>query len=289
MPLSKETKVGVFITLSLVLVVAALVFVAYKKGVFQAEEIYTLSSEAGEGLSVGMPLMFSGFKIGRIVNLELDDRGLVLVSVSVPTRHKKWLRADSTFILERPLIGSAKLSVVTRNLDSPPLSPKTVPSISQLDDINETIKKIQPALDRISLITEHVEKITALLARKESLLEMAVGDKDSVAAVHGTLRNLQTITRDVGVLLKKTDDGLYGKKGVVPEVVNVLEELRGDLVKVGKTLDNLEKVSAEAAGAAKDFKLLRHDIDGAVNSIGNLINDLNRMLPLRSERKIELP
>lgn len=284
-----EFKVGLFIILSTLLILSGLGFMAYKKGVFQAEETYTLSSQTGDGLTVGMPLIFSGFKIGKIADLELDERGLVLVKISVPSQHHKWLRADSKFILERPLIGSTKLVMVTTNMKSPLLTPKSVPTVTEVNDINETIKKFEPVVEKIALITDHVEKLTGTLSSKKSLLEMAVNDPDSVKAIHDALKNTRSITQRTDGLLKKTDEELYGPNGIKPAVTKVLKEVVADLQKLGSILDNVTKISADTAASTKDLKLLRSDIDATVNSINHLVDEINKKVPFRTEPEIRLP
>ena len=289
MMVKTEFKVGLFIILTIALILAGLGFMAYKKGLFQAEETITLSSKTGDGLTVGMSLNFSGFKIGKIHALELNEKGIVIVKIRVPSQHVKWLRSDSKFILERPLIGSTKLSVMTDNMNSEPLSPKTAPSITEVNDINETIKKFEPVLEQVTLILDHVEKLTGSLAGKKSFLEMALGDRESVDAVHGTLKNISAITRKTDGLIKKTEEELYGPNGVKPSVVKVLQETAESLQKTGKTLDNVIKISANAADATQDLKLLRSEIDATVNSINNLVNDLNHVVPFKPEPRIALP
>ena len=284
-----EFKVGLFIVLTVLLIFAALGFMAYKKGLFQAEETLTLSSRTGDGLTVGMPLNFSGFKIGKIDDLELNEQGIVIVKIRVPAQHFKWLRSDSKFILERPLIGSTKLLVVSTNMNSAPLSPKMVPSITEVNDINETIKKFEPVIEKVAQIMDHVETLTGSLAGKKSLLEMAVGDRESLDAIYGALKNTRTITQRMDGLLKKTDDELYGREGVKPAVLTVLKELTADLQKMGKTIDNLTKISADAAASTEGLQLLRSEIDDTVNSINDLVGEVNKLVPFKPQPEIKLP
>lgn len=42
----------------------------------------------------------------------------MLIKIKIPDRHVKWVRSDSTFILYRPLIGSACIIVNTPNSKS---------------------------------------------------------------------------------------------------------------------------------------------------------------------------
>lgn len=310
MKLKIEIKVGLFIVISVVLLTVGFIFMAYKKGVFQAETTYTLSSRTGDGLMVGMPLYFSGFKIGKIKELHLNDEGLVMIKVSIPDQHGKWIRSDSKFTLEKPLIGSAKLTVATKNLASPPLSPKAVAVLTEVNDINDAIQQIQPILDQVASITEniavlterladpqgdmsrilrHSEKITASLSTKDSFLEMALGDRQSVKAIHVSLQNISLITDQLQVLLKKTDDGIYGRNGVLPLLIMSLREVLANLSKIGVTLDNVTKISSDAAASTKDIKLLRSDIDGTVSALHRLLDELNRKMPFKAEPKISLP
>jgi len=289
MIMKTEVKVGLFIILTVLFVMAGLGYMAYKKGVFQTEETFTLSSRTGDGLTVGMPLIFSGFKIGKIVDLELDDQGIVLVKIKVPSQHFKWLRADSKFILERPLIGSTKLVAVTTNMNSPLLTAKSVPSVTEVNDINETIKKFEPVLEKVSLILNHVEKLTRSLAGKKSLVEMALGDKESINALYGALKNAKSITQRADGLLERTGEELYGQDGIKPAVINVLQELVVDIRKLGNTLDNVTKISADAADSTTDLKQLRNELDETVNSVNNLVDEINRLIPFKSEPKIKLP
>ncbi|MEI7638094.1 MAG: MlaD family protein [Syntrophus sp. (in: bacteria)] len=310
MALKTEWKVGLFIVLTVLFILVGLGYMAYKKGIFQPENTYTLSSRTGDGLSVGMPLFFSGFKIGKIGELELSDKGMVMITVKVPTQHAKWIRSDSKFVLEKPLIGSPKFTVTTLNLSSPLLSSNFIATLKEVNDINDVIQMVQPILDQVAMITDNVERLTGSLAdpkgdmskilkhseeltrnlsSKKSVLEMAMGDEKSVQNIHASLQNARNITDQVGKLLKKTDEELYGKDGIIPLVIKILRELVTNLDKIGKTLDNVTKISSNTAEATQDLKLFRSEVDSTVNSLNRLINELDKKIPFKSEPKIKLP
>jgi len=310
MALKTEWKVGFFIILTVLLILGGLGYMAYKKGIFQPENTYVLSSRTGDGLSVGMPLYFSGFKIGKISELELSDTGMVMMKIKVPTQHAKWIRSDSKFVLEKPLVGMPKFTVTTIKMSSPLLSPKSIAVLTEVNDINDAIQKIQPILEQVAMITDNIERLTGSLAdpegdmnkilkhskiltgslsAKKSILEMAVGDEKSVQAIHASLQNARNITDQVGQLLKKTDEELYGKDGIIPLVIKILRELVTSLGKIGNTLDNVTKISSNTADATKDLKLLRSEVDSTVNSINRLINELDKKMPFKSEPRIKLP
>lgn len=287
--LSVEWKVGIFLLLSLLIIAFALTYFAHKKGMFERGHTFTLHSRTGDGLTVGMPLHFSGFKIGKVTELELNPEGLVVIKINVPTRHLKWLRKDSRFLLERPILGSTKLTVITDNMASLPLDPQFTPMVMEVNDINETIKKLEPLLVKVSLILDHVEKLTGKMAERNSLLEMAISDRDAVQAVHDSLKNIRKTTERLEQMLARTETELYGPGGIKPAAVEVLKEVVVNLKKTEEVLDNVIKMSTDLSKTTKDLDVLRKDIDRAVHTINSVIDEINRKIPFRKEEKLELP
>jgi len=312
-----EFKVGLFITITSLLIIASIGYVAYKKGVFSKVYTYTLSSKTGENLTEGMPVTVWGFMIGRVSSLELNDQGTVLIRIKIPERHIRMIRADSKFFLDKPLIGTARIVVTTTNLNGPPLSPRSVPEITESNDINEIIKRARPIVEKADLIMDNFSQITANLAdpkgdvnrilrnaetliarfsRKESLLEMAVGDPESIQSIHEALKKLKEITARVDGILQrfdamagKMDEELYSRDGVLPQVRNILRDLLAKLAKIDATFDNINKVSSEAADSTKDLRALRNELDETVTAIGNLADEIDRKIPFKTRPEIKLP
>ena len=312
-----EFKVGLFITITSLLILASIGYVAYKQGLFSNVYTYTLSSQTGENLTEGMPVAVWGFTIGRVSSLELNDQGTVLIRIKIPERHIRMIRADSKFILDKPLIGSPRILVKTTNLNGLPLSPLTIPVLTESNDINEIIKRAQPIIDKADRIMANIEGITANLAdpkgdvnrilrdaealvarfsKRDSLLEMAVGDPESVKSVHEALKKLRDITvKADGILQRvdgmagKTDEELYGRDGVLPQFRNILRDLLAKLAKIDATFDNINKISTEAADSTKDMKVLRNQLDETITTIRDLADEIDRIIPFKTRPEIKLP
>jgi phospholipid/cholesterol/gamma-HCH transport system substrate-binding protein len=331
-----EFKVALFITITSLLIMAAIGYVAYKKGMFSKVYTYTLSSKTGENLTEGMPVTVWGFTIGRVSSLELNDQGTVLIRIRIPERHIRMIRQDSKFVLDKPLIGTPRIIVTTDNLNGPPLSPQAIPEMTESNDINEIIKRAKPIVDKADHIIANVAKITANLAdpegdvnrilrdaetlvsrfsKKQSLLEMAVGDPESVKSIHEALRKLKEIMARVDGILQridamagKTDEEIYGREGALPQVRNILRDLMGKLAKIDATLDNIHKVSSqaaeakidatlnnihkvssEAAEATRDLGALRNKLDRTIDQISNLADEIDQKIPFKTQPEIQLP
>jgi phospholipid/cholesterol/gamma-HCH transport system substrate-binding protein len=283
MPHSIQFKVGLFIVITSLLIISFIGYVAYKKGFFANEHTYTLSSKSGENLTEGMPVVFSGFKIGRVDSMELNSDGLVIIKIKVPDQHIKWIRAESIFVLEKPLIGSARIYIATANLNSPPLPEKVIPRIVEANDINEAIKNVKPIVEKINTIADNIQTLTSNLAEPD-------GDMNKI------LSNAKDITRQIDGILKKvdkmavkTDERIYGKEGVLIHITTLLKDMIVKLKKLDPILDNINKISTDTADTTKDMKLLRQDIDGMVNDINGMVNDIDKLIPFKKETQIKLP
>ena len=312
-----EFKVGLFITITTVLLTAAMGYVFYKKGIFAPVHTYTLSSKTGESLTEGMPVVFGGIIIGRVSSMELDEQGTVLIRIKIPERHNRVIRADSKFVIEKPLLGSSRIVVTTGNLKGPPLSPAAVSEITVSSDINEIIKRARPIVDKadrimgsVAQITENLadpngevrgilkdaQTVTSRFSKKESILEMAVGDPESIRAIHTTLRKLGDISVRADSILAKaealtgrTGEQIYGPDGVLPLVRDILRDLLAKLMKLDVALDNINRISGEAADSTKDLKALRSEIDAVITAIGDLVAEVDRKIPFKSKPEIKLP
>ena len=283
MPRNIQFKVGLFIIITSLMVVSFIGYVAYKKGVFAKEQAFTLVSKSGENLTEGMPVVFSGFRIGRVDSLELKADGLVFIKINVPDRHIRWIRAESVFILEKPLIGSARINVATANLSAPPLPVDTVPQIVEANDINDAVKSIKPILEKISSITHHVETLTSNLADPG-------GDMTKILSqARNATERVDGILKKVDGMAAKTDEQLYGNQGVLTQVQTILKDLILKLKKMDPVLDNIHRISDDTADTTKDMKALRQDIDGMVNDINTLLKDIDRLIPLTKETQLKLP
>ena len=308
--MSREFKVGLFIISTTIIILAALLYLANEKGVFAKVYTFTLSSKSGDGFTEGMPVVFSGFNIGKVSMLELNDKGIVLIKIKIPQRHVKWIKTDSAFILYRPLIGAARIVVMTNNLNSPPLPEDKIVVVETVNDINDAIKKVQPLLEKVMQIAENLEhlsnnlanpqgelsrilgnaqKITATLSTKKSILEMAIADEESVKSLNEALKKIKDIVTKIDKMADKTDEQLYGKEGTLPNINKILKDIAGKLQKLDATVDNLNKISKDTSEGVKDFRMLRSDIDDTVNAIDDVVKKLDNLISSKKDPEFKLP
>ena len=306
-------KVGLFLTLSLFLIAAALVYLLVRKGVFNDYANYTLLSASGDDISEGMSLLFSGFEIGKVNRLKLNDEGSVVITVRVSEDHAGRINKSSVFTLERPLIGSAKFVVTTPDLKAQPASESDVFQVQTVDDINMLIKKLQPMLEKIDTIAsnidtltsarsnlsktlENTEKITSNLASKHGLIEMLSGDKvssekfkESIDHANNSLQGVEDLINAANKTIETANTRLFEKDGTVDRINDIVTDINGKMVELDKLINSLIKSGENLQAGTHDLDVLRKDVDMIVNSINSMVKDVRNALPISQEKEIKLP
>lgn len=297
-----EFKVGLFLTIATLLILTAIGYVAYKKGLFSKDYTYTLASTTGENLTEGMPVVFWGFKIGRVTDMHLTEKG-VLIRIKVPEEHNRVIRTDSRFLLDRPLIGSPRIIVATGNLNGPPLSPDDLPELAVSNDINELIKQVQPIAAKVDQIAANVaavtanladpdgsmnrilkeaETITGRLAQKESLLEMMVGEPESSRAVQESLQRIRDITRRADGILAKVD-------GMADQGQTIVRRADGILAKIDGMSGKGDQALFGTEGILPLIRTILRELLGKLAKLDTILNNADRLSGEAAETAQNLP
>jgi phospholipid/cholesterol/gamma-HCH transport system substrate-binding protein len=284
------------------LIIAFVLYVMYARGVFEPTQKLVLTTENSEGVIPGMDMTFAGFPIGRVRLVDLAKDGKVQVLVDVSKSDAKWLRESSVFTLERSVVGETRLRAFTGVLDDKPLADGAVRPILRGDvtaEIPGLVATARSLLDNLETMTsegssvagslENLQTLTGRLSGRYGLLSGALGDEEAKKFV-GTLQRLDG-------LLAKTDQRLYGKKGVVDdaqaavvELQGVLQDARATLKRVDAVLVEAQAVGANARVATEDLGALRGEVDASLRKVNRLVDQVNRKWPFAGKNEeIKLP
>lgn len=288
-------KAAGLLLLTLLVIVAFVLFVMHARGVFQPTQRLLLVAESAEGVSVGSNLTFSGFTIGRVVRIELGDDGKAHFHIEVPLADARWLRTSSVFTLERGVVGSASLRAFSGLLDDPPLPdgarrdvlsgdasagiPQLVAGIQQLVGNLERLTAEQSAL---SASLENLQKFSSALNGRHGALNAILGGEKNAAQV------IEALTR-ANTLLARLDARLFARDGLmdkaelsVGELARLLGEARSALKKADAILGNVNEASS-------DLDMLRNEVEATLRRVTALTEQLNQKWPFARERELKLP
>jgi phospholipid/cholesterol/gamma-HCH transport system substrate-binding protein len=323
LPKDLEFKVKLLLFLTIATAIGFVLYVMYARGVFEPTQRLTLVVENAEGASVGMDLTFSGFPVGRVQRISLEDDGKARIEVVVPRKDARWLRATSIFTLERSFVGGSKIRVFTSNLQDLPLEDGAVRPVLRGDTTEEfprMIAALKNTLENVEHMTAtegslqaslgNVRTLTERMSGRQGALGGLLGGEDnakkviaSIDRANALLASLGAVSAKLDGMLGKTDQRVFGVDGVmdqtqkaVAQASMILGEVRESLKKIDAILADAQAVSADARvvsgnvkAASTDLGALRAEVEASLRKVTNLIDEINRKWPFERETGIRLP
>lgn len=315
-PKGLQFRVGLLVGLAVVLGTGFVLYALYARGVFEDDQQLTLIAENGEGVSVGMDLTFSGFPIGRVKRLALDELGRARIEIEVPRKDGHWLRETTIFTLERGIVGAARIRAYTANLRDAPLPDGAVRNILRGDaseEIPRMVATLRSTLENVEQLTgaggnlqlalADVRSVTARAAGQYGVLGMLLGNEEEAKKLVATLDRANALLNSVDSLVGradklvlKTEERLFSQGGAiegtekaVEQLNNVLTDVRTNLKRADQILADAEVTSKNAKEATTDLAALRAEVDTSVRKISNLIDEINKKWPYQQKPDIRLP
>lgn len=293
-PRSIGIKVGMLLAFTIMVIGGFVVYVLYARGTFEDTQSLRLITDNAEGIGVGTDLMFSGFPIGRVRSIRLEEDGKVRINVRVPVSEAKWLRQSTIFVIDVPVVGSAKLRAFTGNLQDAPLEDRAERPVLRGDtaqEIPRIVATVKTTLENIEQMTAaggpiqaslaHVRTATERLGGKHGALGAVLGsDEDArkvVAAIErtnalldslggasrrleGVLAKADSIAAKADGLAAKADQRLFGTDGVVDGTQRAVAQTNQILGEVRDSLKKADQLLADAQSTTGNLKSATTDL-----------------------------
>jgi phospholipid/cholesterol/gamma-HCH transport system substrate-binding protein len=301
-PKHVEAKALFLLVLIGALIVAFFLYVMYARGVFEKTQELVLVADDSSGVIPGMDMTFAGFPIGRVRQVELGKDGKVNILVDIAQNDAKWLRTTSVFTLESSVVGETRLRAYSGVLTDPPLPDHAQRPVLRGDaaaEIPRLMATARTLLENLETMTRADSHIGNTLANVDALSGRLSGRYGVLGTALGgdaeAEKLLQTLHR-VDALLAKTDQRVFGKKGVMDDAQSAIRELNGLLADARGTLQKADGVLAEAQAVAKnahtatdDLGRLRGEVDASLRKVNRLVDEINRKWPFKQDTEVKLP
>lgn len=305
-----HVKVGIFAVSVVILGAGFLLYLLHARGFFDGTYQLQLAAATADNVVPGVPLTFSGIQIGQVTSLGLNDGGGIVIRAELPLRHAKWLKEDSTFTLDKPIVGGAKIRVDSPHLDAPALPDNSTMLLLTSDvtkDIPVLVERFKVILANVEHLTRpggeinatlaNTQKITARMTGEYGVMEGLLGSKEKARALTDALDKTRTLMIKLDAIAAKTDQWLFAKEGVADNTRLALMQIRGlltdaqaSLEKADQVLKNAVDISANVNNSTQDLGQLRAEVDDAVRRASELVNEISQKWPFKGDApEVKLP
>ncbi|MBW8363482.1 MAG: MlaD family protein [Rhizobium sp.] len=302
-------KVGLFAAASLLLAAIFIVYLLHARGFFEKTFHLQLAAASADGVAPGVPVVFSGIEIGRVTTLGLNENGGIIIHTEFLGRNAKWLKENSTFTLDKPIVGGAKIRVDSPDLGAPAL-PHNATMLLLTSDISKEIpalvERVKAILANVEYLTRkdgdinvtlaNVKTVTGRMTGEYGILEGVLGSPEKARALTDSLDKTRALITKLDGLAAKADQWLFAEKGVAAQTRESLAQIRlmlndaqSSLKKADALMTNAVEISANVKDGTQDLAQLRTEIDDAVRKANDLINEINKKWPFAREPEVKLP
>lgn len=287
-----EKKIGAFAAVALIGIVIVVLMVGIEKDLFTPKYTLRFTVEKGTGFSRGMQVKLSGFKIGRVKTITLNEQAMVDVYIEIDKQYQKWIRKDSAVrLVKEGLIGDFVLEVSVGSPKEPLLkNGDTIAFVKTkgLEEVaNEIAEKVKPVLIEVRDIINYINDPNGDIKQSLKNIRHLTGELETtrrhvdtllvtangrVAAVAGTatktMENINTKVNSLEPLLVKVDTNL--------------SKLPPILEKTEKTMGNVEKITGDLRKASPRIPVLVNRTQDAVEGADTVLNALKETWPIKN-------
>jgi len=288
-----KVKIAAFTVIAFSAVAAIILFIGKENDIFTQKYELSFIADKGTGFTRGMPVKLSGFRIGRVKSIDLNNVAKVDVVLQIDKKYQKWITKDSTSkLVKEGMIGA---DIVDISVGSPALPVlksgerlSYVKTMSLDEMAAEIAANVKPVLIEVRDIIHYVNDPD--------------GDiKQTVHQFNALSKNLEDTRKKADQLLVKSSEHVNGVSNKMTAVldetsvavnkataslVRIDDKLPGLLSATEKSLKNIEKISSDLKTAEEKvlpaIPPLIAKTGKALDGTNTVIDAVKRVWPINS-------
>jgi phospholipid/cholesterol/gamma-HCH transport system substrate-binding protein len=211
---SYNSRLGLFILISFLLFVGAILILGRKRNLFQQTVKISSVFKDVRGLQVGNNVRFTGIEVGAITGISILSDTAVSVILSIDKSVTPYIKADSRATIGTDGLMGNKIVII---LPGTPGS-NSIRSGDQLlsmepIEIDDIIREIQKSSEKISEVANNLIEITEKINRGDGIFGKLFTDSELTLEIEKTGKNIELLTKNLNELSKKINagEGLVGR------------------------------------------------------------------------------
>jgi len=272
---SHKTRVGLFVVLGTIILIAALYFIGNRQHIFSKNiQLYAVFQNIN-GLQLGNNVRYSGINVGTVSKIEMVDEATIVVQMMVEEKTGAFVKKNAIATIGSDgLVGSMVVNILPGKENvSAIVTGDTIPTYSKIgaDDMLSTLNVTN---ENAALLTADLLKITNKILEGEGALGALITDSTWTKDIRATLSNLKNTTNGTNQLIGALNQK-FSKIDMENSAAGVL--LNDTLVgnQVHRMISNLEKSSITISEITQQLETMILEINTSENTFSYLTKDEN--------------
>lgn len=257
---SQKIKLGVFVVLGTLILIAALYFIGNRQHLFTNNIPVYAEFENVNGLQLGNNVRYSGINVGTVSKIEMLEESRILVQMMVEEATGKFIKKDAIATVGSDgLVGSMVVNILPGNQKLASINPgDTIASYSRIgaDDMLSTLNVTN---ENAALLTSDLLKITDKILEGKGTLGVLVSDTTLAKNFKTTLVNLQETSRQTTIAMNRINKELAN--------INIDESLAGTLLKDTVSRNRMENIIMKLDSSSNNITEITGNIETIIKRI----------------------
>ncbi len=213
-----EKKVGVFILVGTVLLLAALLVLGGKQSIFSSVNHYISHSNKVDGLVGGAKVTLGGLQIGTVSKVELDEKTRdIKISYAVEKKYAEWIRKDSSIeIVTQGVLGDKYLSVIAGDPSQPIIEDGGEIPQGMSRDFSMLVNSSEKLMEKLTVTAENFNQILNTFNkgnRSEQIFQGLAATSKNLGEITGKINSevnqmkFKSAINHLDSILEKVDHG----------------------------------------------------------------------------------
>jgi phospholipid/cholesterol/gamma-HCH transport system substrate-binding protein len=273
--------VGTFVLIPLLILAVAGFLMSRTEHLFEPRYHVKASLSKSYGLEPGAPVVVSGIRIGRVKQVDLNERGTVELTLQLLSRYQEMVKENSELriIKSGVVVGQTQVDIAMGTASSPLLTEGATIRAVEPRDIGDLLNEVEPVLMAVKATLLRVETITqdlqgGLKAGGKALEQVALATQDlpavvasvqrTIAAVEQTATALPAMTGSVKRTLQVVDRVTADVQRTTTRLPAILDSAESTLTSVKRLSDSVGEISEELVPVIQSAETTLMDVSTLV-------------------------
>jgi len=281
MKISKYTKLGILIVISITILIWGL---SYLKGndILSRYNVYHVVYERIDGLVESSEVTMNGYQIGQVKNIQFDanDYGKLIVTLMIDASFRIPVNSVAQ-IVSSDIMGTRSIKIIISEEKQLYLTNDTLPGAIESDLKEQVSMQVLPIKNKAEQLLSTIDSAITVLTvifNEDARQDLS----ESFANINQTIENIERTTANLEQIVES-------EKGSVKQIITNIEDITGTFNKntkeFEKTIQNLASFSdtlaqfsispilANISEASEHILVLLEKINSNEGTAGLLLND----------------
>jgi phospholipid/cholesterol/gamma-HCH transport system substrate-binding protein len=284
--ISEKIKIGIFISLGIVLFFAGIYFIGLRQQIFRSTFYMSAVFSDVSGIQVGNNVRFSGVNIGTIEKIKIVSSTSVWVTMTIDESERKFITKDAVAdIATDGLMGNKILVINPGTSGAKEIENNDVITAAEPIKIDDILRHLNTTSDNTSRLTGYLSDIAANIHSGKGTIGKLLMDSTYLKI---SIQSAEQITQDLSVIVGKlrygktsfgkllmdsTELNLVQTTKDLSDVIGSLRSGRGPLGKLIMDSTYLKIPIENIAQITSDLSRLVSGLRSGKGTLGKLAND----------------